>query len=505
MSTPGAGEGYQGDDRRSSPAPHTVATTASTFTDAACVVGLTGALCAAAVGLHVALPRATVAVTLLLAGLATGTCFVVAEQAYVRWRLVGDAVAARLCVAFVVYGAVVVPVATTRADGAPGAIAQTVGAVGASWVLLRTLDCPDVDTRSRILRPIAHIIATAAVAAVAAAAAPGLAAHLDRTSVLGEPLIETVPAALLVVTAGGVTAAGVRRRRRTLVRTGLALALLVVAPAVAAAGPTPPSAHLLAAAVQVGALALVVPPSVADSRLALSAVGRANTALRRRWLDAAAEARTLSRVEAERRHQLRSALLALEGASDVLRRHVEGIGRPDDAELAAALSSELARLHHLVAGPTDATTVRYELRAALVPAVVARRACGQHIELDVPPGTTVVGRPTVLAEAVGNLLANAATHAPGSHVVLSSRMLDGQVRLYVRDDGPGLDPAAVGTAPRPGSDGLHGIGLAMAARLVAADGGRLSIAGDQGTTVLIDLPTPHSARLGGEGWTATAS
>lgn len=507
MGTPRGGGGYRGRDRRAAPAPHALTHAAATRRDAARVLGLAGSLCVTAMAVHTTVPRATAAVTLLLAGFATGACFVVSEQSYVRWRLVGDAVAGRLSIAYVVFGCAVVPLATTDADGVPGGVAQTLGTVGVAAVLITTLRCPDVDSRARIVTPAALVTVAAAVAAVLTASTPAARGLLGGAVVLGQPWIEVAGAGVLVVAAGAVTAAGIRRRRRTLARTGLALALLVVTPAVAAVGPTPPAAHLLAAAVQVGAVALVLPMTSIDTRLALRAVGRANATLRHRWLDAEAEARDLSREEAERTHELRSALLALEGASDVLRRHVEGLGRSDDAALAAAVSAELGRLHHLVERAGEPPVVVYGLTDALTPLVLARRACGQQIDLDVPPGTTVVGRPGALAEAVGNLLENSAAHAPGARVTLSTTRHEGRVRLLVRDDGPGFSPGRPALpARRRGPDARHGLGLAVAARLVAQDGGRLVVLPGRGATVAIDLePGPAASAHGREPWTATAS
>lgn len=354
-------------------------------------------------------------------------------------------------------------------------------------------------------RPVLAATAAAAVTVVVTAAVPLSGVLVGRVEVLGTPWVEVLPGLLLVVAAGGVTAAGVRRRRRTVARTGVALGLLVTTPAVAAAGATPPAAHLLAAAVQAGAVALVITSSVADTRLALHAVGRDNTALRHRWLDAAAEVRDLRGDDAERSHELRSALLALQGASDVLCRHVEGLGRPEDAALAGALASELGRLHQLVARARPTPVVQYGLRTALAPVVLARRACGQRIDVDIPPDTTVLGRPAALAEAVGNLLANADTHARGAFVSLSSSVHDGRVRLLVRDDGPGLDPSAVTRAAvRRDADGTHGLGLAVAARLVAEDGGHLTALAGPGATIVIDLPCGRVTQSR-EPWAATAA
>ncbi|WP_146819101.1 sensor histidine kinase [Actinotalea fermentans] len=456
------------------------------------------------------MPAATGALTLLLASLAIASCAVIAEQSFVRWRLVGDAVAARLCVAFTVYGTVVVPLAATPVDGVGGALGQLIGTIGATAALVSILRCPDVVSRSRLGVPAAAVGVCAAAAAVLVGAHPGVASALTVWTVAGQSWLEVAGALTVVVGAGVAAASGLRLKRRSLTCTASALTFLVVAPAVASTGPTPPAAHLLTAAVQAGALALILPVTIADSRLALRAVGRANSSLRERWRDAVESLDGLTREQAERSHELRSALLALEGASEVLRRHVAHRGEPDDAALAAALGSELARLRSLVAQLPLATHQGFGVRAALLPVVLAHRACGQLIDLDVSADVQAAGRPQALAEAVGNLLTNAADHAPGSRVTIGAHV-DATVRVIVTDDGPGLDPAIL-TDPPHTSDGarpLRGLGLPVAARLIRADGGDLTILrpqGSAGAAIMIDLPRATRLTDGrGELWSATAS
>lgn len=473
------------------------------------MLAVTGGACAVALAMHAVTPTATAALTLLLAGLAIASCAVIAGQSYVRWRLVGDAVAGRLCVAFAVYGIVVVPLAATRDDGAGGAVGQLLGTAGAAAVLVSTLRGPDVVSHARLGMRTVLLGGTAAAATVMVCALPAAERTLADLTVAGQPMLEVGGALAVVVGAGFAAAAGARLARRSLTSSATALALLAVVPAVASAGPTPPSAHLLAAAVQAAALALVVPVTVADTRLALRAVGRDNATLRERWHDAVTQIDGISRYEAERTHELRSALLALEGASDVLRRHVEHRGAPEDAALAAALASELTRLHGLVTRLPSRPRTVFAVREALLPVVLARRACGQVIALDVEPHVTAMGRPEALAEAVGNLLANSAVHAAGAHVRISAHVGE-QVSIVVEDDGPGFGstepvarPYVVGgaSARQP-----HGLGLLVASRLVADDGGSLTVLRDpwrSGAAVSITLPRPRTAE--DETWPATAS
>lgn len=479
--------------------------------DAAGMLAVTGGACALCLALRTAAPAATTALTLLLAGLAVAACAALAEQSYLRCRLLGDAVAGRLAVTYAVYGTVVVPLAATPLDGVAGAVGQLLGTVGAIAALVSVARCPEVVSRARLAAPAATVWLAAVATTVAVSTLPALGARLAGLSIDGQPWLEVVGAGVVVCGAGTVIGLGLHLERRTLTRTGIALALLVVAPAVASTGPTPPSAHLLAAAIQVGALALVVPVATEDTRLALRVVGRANTALRERWRDVVDQIDGMSREEAERTHELRSALVALEGASDVLRHHVERLGEPDDAALAAALASELARLRMLVARLPAAPCTAFVVRDALLPVVLARRACGQAIELNVPADVTAAGRPEALAEAVGNLLSNAAVHAPGSRVTISAH-LGRTVQVLVTDDGPGIDPVALAARQHPPVDDERhgGLGLDLAARLVRDDGGSLTVLGHRATTgaaIAIELPRPPRAptAFGDDPWPATAS
>ena len=521
-----AGGVYRGADRRAAPSAHVTVRTGEAAVDATKVLVLSGALSLAAALLAADVPRAVPVLAILLGGMGTGLCFILGEQAYVRWRLVGDALAARLSVALLVYGATVVPLATTQVDGVGGSLAQTAGTIAAGAALLTTIGSPEVDGRVQFLRPVGAVAVVAAVAAILPAPHPGAAETILALTILRQPAVEVAATAVLVAAAGVLTAVGLRRSRRILTRAGASFAVLVVVPSVAAGGPTPVGAPLVAAAIQLGALALMVPTAIADTRLALFAVGRANRGLRNRWRDAQAQVDGLAREDAERRHEIRSALLAIEGASAVLRRNFEHLGRQDEAELAAAVESEITRLQQLVTRSPAPAPGTYALRAALQPVVLAHRANGLEVSLDIPPDTVVVGRPVCLVEAVGNLLVNAAVHAPGARVRIATEASAQPhfVRLVVRDDGPGLDPVAAArvgraahgeaSATQPGADG-PGLGLPLAARLVSQDGGRLSLvetAGRRhGTTIVMDLQLPpdagriESADATGSAWTANAS
>lgn len=117
-----------------------------------------------------------------------------------------------------------------------------------------------------------------------------------------------------------------------------------------------------------------------------------------------------------------------------------------------------------------------------------------------------------LSEALDHLLGNAIGYTPrGGQIVLEAEGDADEVRVTVRDDGPGISAAdqrhvfdrfhrrvgrlADGAEPPmpgsvPGSDGGLGLGLPLTRQFVEAHGGRLSLRSDlgAGTSVTMHLP-----------------
>jgi signal transduction histidine kinase len=110
-------------------------------------------------------------------------------------------------------------------------------------------------------------------------------------------------------------------------------------------------------------------------------------------------------------------------------------------------------------------------------------AYGRALRCSVEPHreALVCGDRVRLAQAVGNLLANAFEHGAGT-VELRVRAVGDRVRVEVGDEGPGL-PAPVAELTRRPRD-ARGRGLAIASDIAARHGGRLLAA-----------PAGHGARL----------
>ena len=116
---------------------------------------------------------------------------------------------------------------------------------------------------------------------------------------------------------------------------------------------------------------------------------------------------------------------------------------------------------------------------------------GVRLALEEPPaGVLLRGDRLRLAQACGNLLANAIEHG-GAEVRLRARASAETVRIEVLDDGPGLPAPVAELVRRPrGGRGLRGRGLAIAADVAARHGGRLASAPcEQGARLVLELPT----------------
>jgi len=108
------------------------------------------------------------------------------------------------------------------------------------------------------------------------------------------------------------------------------------------------------------------------------------------------------------------------------------------------------------------------------------------------PAAWVWGDRVRLAQALGNLIANAIEHG-GGKVRVEGGAARGSVRIEVSDTGPGL-PAPVAELARRarGGRGRRGRGLAIAGSIAAAHHGRLAAAPSSGGARLV-LELPASA------------
>lgn len=200
-------------------------------------------------------------------------------------------------------------------------------------------------------------------------------------------------------------------------------------------------------------------------------------------------------------HEVRSPVAALEAIAEAFPHAPDG-RRRRLLELALAACRNVERL------VGDAATVTALLRLERVDAgALARDAAdaaslsGARVRASSEPDAIVDGDPERLRQALDNLLGNALGHAPpGSEVVLRVATDGGAVRVSVRDEGEGIEPAEherifhAGTrltAARPGS----GLGLAIVRAIAQAHGGRVEVesAPGRGATFTLVLPRASCA------------
>lgn len=178
--------------------------------------------------------------------------------------------------------------------------------------------------------------------------------------------------------------------------------------------------------------------------------------------DDVAATRTLVLDEADRMGRLVDDLLAL--------------AKAERAEFMQPEATDLARL-------TDETLVK---ATALGP---------RHWVLDELAEAEVVLDPQRVAQAWLQLAANAVRFsADGSTVGLGSRIEGEQVRLWVRDEGVGIDPAdherVLRRFERGSAAGGSGLGLAIVAAIARAHGGRVEIESERGRGSRISMVVP---------------
>jgi signal transduction histidine kinase len=118
-------------------------------------------------------------------------------------------------------------------------------------------------------------------------------------------------------------------------------------------------------------------------------------------------------------------------------------------------------------------------------------AAARGVELNVGPSTSARVRCNRLrlAQATGNLIANAIEHGGGA-VEVRVRADGDSVRLEVIDGGPGLPaPVAQLTRRARAGRGARGRGLAIASAIAAEHGGRISAApSERGARLVLQLP-----------------
>ncbi|WP_313673699.1 HAMP domain-containing sensor histidine kinase [Mycolicibacterium sp.] len=206
---------------------------------------------------------------------------------------------------------------------------------------------------------------------------------------------------------------------------------------------------------------------------------------------------------ADASHELRTPLAAIRGYTELAQRKRDQLPA-DVAHAMGRVESEADRMTHLVEDllllarldsgraldrrPVDVSRLCAD---AVSDAHVAGPEHRWNLELPAEP-VIVPGDEARLHQVVANLLANARVHTPpGTTVTLTLRSEPGAAVLCVADDGPGIPEALQprvferffrADSARTHKDGSTGLGLAIAAAVVQAHHGTLTLRSAAGST-----------------------
>ena len=206
-------------------------------------------------------------------------------------------------------------------------------------------------------------------------------------------------------------------------------------------------------------------------------------------------------------HELRTPVFSLGGFVELLededldeetrRRFLDQV--KDQVERLRKLSVDLLDLSRLESGSLELRPEQVDLgeltRSVSGEFEPALAQHDSHLELRLT-GRTIEAQcdPVRVAQIVRILIDNALTHtSAGTQIVLTAARSDSHVWLAVRDDGHGIDPAALPRIFEPffTGDDLQGsgLGLAIASELAGRMDGRLSVHSEPGQTVFtLEIP-----------------
>ncbi|MBI5505442.1 MAG: hypothetical protein HY899_11615 [Deltaproteobacteria bacterium] len=206
-------------------------------------------------------------------------------------------------------------------------------------------------------------------------------------------------------------------------------------------------------------------------------------------------------------HDLRAPLRTVSGFTEVLIEDYGGQLDPKAIELVQRLRAAIQRMGDLVDALLEVSRVtHHELRAETVDlAAVAGEIVGdlavaspqRSVEVTVAPGLVAHGDSRLLRVLLTNLIENAwkfTSRQASPRIEIGQREDGGETTYFVRDNGVGFDEkTATGMFTafsrfHPGFEGT-GIGLSIAARVVARHGGRIWAEGrpGEGATFLFTL------------------
>ncbi len=232
-------------------------------------------------------------------------------------------------------------------------------------------------------------------------------------------------------------------------------------------------------------------------------LSRAFNAMSRRLAEGDEQRR---RLLAEVSHELRTPLTVIQGTVEGM---LDGL-YPADHEHLERIQAETRRLEHLIEDlrtlsltdtgalqlhrePSDLGAIARDAVASFEPQA---DAAGVALRVEAPPDLPELELdPQRMHQVVANLVSNALRHTPaGREMVVAVAASAGELTLTVRDTGTGMSRDAAAHAFdrfwRSADSAGAGLGLAIVRDLVAAHGGTVELASEEGsgTTVTVRLP-----------------
>lgn len=214
-------------------------------------------------------------------------------------------------------------------------------------------------------------------------------------------------------------------------------------------------------------------------------------------------------------HELRTPVTAMIGAAKTLMRGGDQMSAEERASFLDMIERQGERLLRLTRGvlagaqlESGATPRRERIDVSALARDVATELLegreGSH-EIEVtsdPEDVSAWGDPTALRQILTNLVENALKYSPeGSKVRVGVSDLTSETLLEVSDEGPGVDPGAIGTIferfkqMESSRSGGFGLGLYIVKNLVEQHRGTIEVTSEEGagTTFRVRLPK-RSAR-----------
>ena len=207
-------------------------------------------------------------------------------------------------------------------------------------------------------------------------------------------------------------------------------------------------------------------------------------------------------------HELRNPLVAIGGFARTLMRNLKE-GDPN-RQFAEIISSEVSRMETIIHDLLDFIRPKKQLRKeVVVDRIVAESADrfqaelagkGIRLEMDLKSeGLTLDVHPGEIQQIMQNFLVNAMQAQPdGGRIQVVSRLVEGGVRVEVRDDGPGIANDVIDKLFSPffsTKTAGSGLGLTICAQIIKSHGGVVEAANQpQGGAVFsFILPLPRSS------------